>query len=184
MQRGQERRWQLHRRESGPTGMGRAFCALQAAAEPWVEAPRRICSFVLARLDGQHGEVDPGSARLGAAWRTGWRIWQCSATHHMGARRYAPAPTRHRQSACPRPRPRAARRHHLLVAPPQRPAAPALAIRIIRPSHADAAPHDPARHMRMRRPGVSPPPPSPPPPMRPPTHRMLAPPACFPASTP
>jgi len=34
------------RRESGPAGVGRVPCVLQAAAEPWVEALRRICSFV------------------------------------------------------------------------------------------------------------------------------------------
>jgi len=81
------------RRESGPAGVGRVSCALQAATEPWVEAPRRVCSFVLAILDGQHGGVGPGSARLGAARRTGWSIWRCRATHHRSARRCAPAPT-------------------------------------------------------------------------------------------
>ena len=81
------------RRDSGPTGVEKAPHALQSAAEPWVEAPRQICSFVLAILDGQHGGAGPRSARLGAARRTGWRIWRRSATHHKGARRCAPAPT-------------------------------------------------------------------------------------------
>jgi len=89
------------RRESSPTRVGRAPCALQAAAELWVEAPRRICSFViLAILDGQHGGVVPGSARLGAARRTGWSIWRRSATRHIGARRCAPAPTSGGRRSC------------------------------------------------------------------------------------
>ena len=45
---------------------------MQAAAEPWVEAPRRICSFVLAILDGP-------------AWRSRPRVSQAGsgAAHRM-----------------------------------------------------------------------------------------------------
>ena len=92
--RGQERRWQQHQAgEWSHGGGGGAPCALQAAAELWVEAPRRNCSVVLAILDEQHGGAGPRSARLGAARRAGWNIGRRSATHHRDARRCAPAPT-------------------------------------------------------------------------------------------